>query len=190
MKESPREKLVAIRDRLDSRYRAGTHTAGKLIMEACEAMTALSSELSSVSVRFPLARCAEIAQDVAAEFYGVRAADLIGKGKHAAIVAARNVAMYLTRECARASTLSEIGAHFGGRHHSTVIYALKQVRDRRATNPGYARMLDSWVKEVQMAEVEAEKASLAVAMAKVAKGASAAEEAVKAVGLKPEREVA
>ncbi|WP_295625840.1 chromosomal replication initiator protein DnaA [uncultured Corynebacterium sp.] len=71
-----------------------------------------------------------------AEFYGLAVADLTGAGKTRPVSHARQVAMYLTRSLIDIS-LPAIGKVFGGRDHSTVLYAhrkiQKEIADKRAT---------------------------------------------------------
>ncbi len=64
------------------------------------------------------------------EFYSVRKADLLGKRRHKSISLPRQVSMYLAREHTRHS-LEEIGAHFGGRDHTTVMHAVRTVKARK-----------------------------------------------------------
>jgi len=63
---------------------------------------------------------------------------LIGKGRKMEIVIARQVAMYLCRDMVGAS-LANIGLHFGGRDHTTVIHACKTVKKKMKENPEFSR---------------------------------------------------
>ncbi|MCH8012283.1 MAG: chromosomal replication initiator protein DnaA [Candidatus Marinimicrobia bacterium] len=63
---------------------------------------------------------------------------LIGKGRKMEIVIARQVAMYLSRDMVGAS-LVNIGLHFGGRDHTTVIHACKTVKKKMKENPEFSR---------------------------------------------------
>jgi chromosomal replication initiator protein len=49
--------------------------------------------------------------------------------------------MYLARKRTHA-TLAEIAAGFGGRDHSTVMYAVKQVEARRLADVEFATLVD------------------------------------------------
>lgn len=70
---------------------------------------------------------AEIMSTVAA-FYGISQADLSGSSRVQAIAQARQIAMYLCREQTSLS-LPKIGQLFGGRDHSTVLYACNKIRE-------------------------------------------------------------
>lgn len=67
------------------------------------------------------------------EFYGVRLTDLQSKRRHRSITGPRQVCMYLARNHTRHS-LEEIGGHFGGRDHTTVMHSIKAVETRRLTD--------------------------------------------------------
>jgi chromosomal replication initiator protein len=52
--------------------------------------------------------------------------DLRGNRRTQEVAYARQIAMYLARELTETS-LPQFGARFGGRHHTTVIYAIDKV---------------------------------------------------------------
>ncbi|GAA2821851.1 chromosomal replication initiator protein DnaA [Saccharopolyspora taberi] len=68
---------------------------------------------------------------VTAEFFSVTIDDLCGPGKTKALAQARQIAMYLCRELTD-SSLPKIGQSFGGRDHTTVMYADKKIRKEMA----------------------------------------------------------
>ncbi|MBO7414786.1 MAG: chromosomal replication initiator protein DnaA [Fibrobacter sp.] len=55
---------------------------------------------------------------------------------------ARQVAMFLMRECSSIS-LQSIGSRFGGKDHSTVVHAIKSVKKEMETDPSFARLIES-----------------------------------------------
>jgi chromosomal replication initiator protein len=65
-------------------------------------------------------------------YYGVTIGELKGHKRTQRLVVPRQVAMYLCRELTDAS-LPAIGRGFGGRDHSTVIYAVQKVKDQVST---------------------------------------------------------
>jgi len=67
--------------------------------------------------------------DVVCRHYGVKVADLQGRRRTQSIALPRQVAMHLARSLTSLS-LEEIGGHFGGRDHSTVLYAIEKIRTR------------------------------------------------------------
>jgi chromosomal replication initiator protein len=69
-------------------------------------------------------------QKAVADFYKVRIADMYSKRRPANIARARQVAMYLAKELTNKS-FPEIGDAFGGRDHTTVMYAVKRIATLR-----------------------------------------------------------
>ena len=68
-------------------------------------------------------------QDQVAKYYMINISDLTGPKRIKEIALARQVAMYLVREL-MGTSLPTIGKEFGGRDHTTVIYAVKQISDK------------------------------------------------------------
>ena len=69
--------------------------------------------------------------DAVTKYYNVRTSDLQSKKRHKSIAFPRQVCMFLARKFTRYS-LEEIGGYFGGRDHTTVLYAVRTID--RATN--------------------------------------------------------
>lgn len=79
--------------------------------------------------------------DAVTAFYNVKLSDLQSKRRQKSIAAPRQLSMYLARHHTGFS-LEEIGGHFGGRDHTTVMHAVRVVTDRIAADPDYARHVD------------------------------------------------
>lgn len=62
-----------------------------------------------------------------ADYFGLTIEDLCGTSRGRQLVTARQIAMYLCRELTDLS-LPKIGAHFGGRDHTTVMHADRKIR--------------------------------------------------------------
>ena len=56
--------------------------------------------------------------------------------------------MYLSKQVTEAS-LSDIGKHFGGKDHATVIYACKQIEERRAKDETFNRMMENLLQKIK-----------------------------------------
>jgi len=82
----------------------------------------------------------DILETVARRF-GVRPEQLKGKGRSKEVALPRQVAMYLIREHTGAS-FPEIGQFFGGRDHTTVLYAVQKIQKERKKNPELAKTLE------------------------------------------------
>ena len=72
-----------------------------------------------------------------AEYYKVKVADILSKRRSRSIARPRQMAMALAKELTNHS-LPEIGDHFGGRDHTTVIHACKKVKDLILENHEFA----------------------------------------------------
>jgi chromosomal replication initiator protein len=77
-----------------------------------------------------------ITEAVAAR-YQVKISDLRSKRRARSVSMPRQIVMYLAREVTPLS-LDEIGDHFGGRDHSTVIYAIRKVQELVDSDPRVA----------------------------------------------------
>jgi chromosomal replication initiation ATPase DnaA len=65
--------------------------------------------------------------------FGVFPPDLKLRGGSKSVVFSRQVAMYLVKQLTSAS-LPKIGREFGGKHHTTVLSAIKKIEARRRTD--------------------------------------------------------
>jgi chromosomal replication initiator protein len=70
------------------------------------------------------------------EFFGVKQLELQSKRRQRSIALPRQVCMYLARKLTRFS-LEEIGGHFGGRDHTTVMHAVKTITDKCAVDSDF-----------------------------------------------------
>ncbi len=68
-----------------------------------------------------------------ADHYNVRLSDILSQRRNRAIARPRQVGMYLTKMLT-AKSLPEIGRHFGGRDHTTVLYAVRKIETLRAVD--------------------------------------------------------
>ena len=68
----------------------------------------------------------ETVQAEVARQFGLHVNDLRGNRRTQDVAYARHIAMYLSRDLTEAS-LPQIGARFGGRHHTTVIHAVDKI---------------------------------------------------------------
>jgi chromosomal replication initiator protein len=81
-------------------------------------------------------------QEIVARFYGRKVSDFAAKTWRKSTSLPRQVAIHLCRKHTDLS-LGEIGAHFGGRDHTTVLYALRRVEELLASRPSLQRDLDA-----------------------------------------------
>lgn len=84
-----------------------------------------------------------------AKAFNVKPADLKSKKKHKLYALPRQVGMYLARELTDMS-YPEIGASFGGKDHSTVIYGAKKIEKTMEHDHGLKSQVDAIRKEIRM----------------------------------------
>jgi len=70
-------------------------------------------------------------------YYDIRLADLLSKRRHKSISVPRQMCMWLARKHTRYS-LEEIGGYFGGRDHTTVLHAVRNIGTRKESDPNIA----------------------------------------------------
>ena len=102
---------------------ANAHFTGKsitieFVSDALRDLLALQDKLVTI----------ENIQKTVAEYYKVKVADLLSKRRSRSIARPRQMAMALAKELTNHS-LPEIGDHYGGRDHTTVIHACRKVKD-------------------------------------------------------------
>ncbi|WP_370914828.1 MULTISPECIES: chromosomal replication initiator protein DnaA [unclassified Corynebacterium] len=91
----------------------------------------MATAMSALSDIMPEAADVEITAttiiEVTADYFNISVKELCGTGKARPIARARQLAMYLCRELTDLS-LPKIGASFGGKDHTTVMYADRKIR--------------------------------------------------------------
>jgi chromosomal replication initiator protein len=80
--------------------------------------------------------------------FGVKAVDLQSKKRNRSIAHPRQVCMWLARRLTDHS-LVEIGGYFGGRDHTTVLYALEKIDRETHHDTQLKELLDSLVREIR-----------------------------------------
>lgn len=73
-------------------------------------------------------------QKIVSEYYKIRSSDLLSKKRSRTIARPRQIAMALAKELTTHS-LPEIGEAFGGRDHTTVLYATRKVVELKEQDP-------------------------------------------------------
>ncbi len=74
-------------------------------------------------------------------YYDIKLADLMSRRRTKSIALPRQVCMWLARRHTRFS-LEEIGGHFGGRDHTTVLHAIRTIEERRTSCQELGRAVD------------------------------------------------
>ncbi len=77
-------------------------------------------------------------QKTVADYFKIKVADMHAKSRTRSVARPRQIAMFITKELTRLS-LPEIGQSFGGRDHTTVLHACRQIATLRDAEPEIAR---------------------------------------------------
>ena len=100
----------------------------------------------------------EFIQETVSQHFRLSVADLKSHRRARSVTFPRQVAMYLSRTVADASFLS-IGEKFGGRDHSTVMYAVRTVEEKRNQDPNTGSLLRILENEIRHGVAEAPRGS-------------------------------
>ncbi|MDN5247503.1 MAG: chromosomal replication initiator protein DnaA [Candidatus Cardinium sp.] len=92
-----------------------------------------------VAQHHPTEATIDVLQQQIVAHYNISLDDLKGKSRKKEIVAARQVAMHLTKKYTTHS-LKSIGTYFGGRDHTTVIHAVQVIDNLLNKDPEYAQL--------------------------------------------------
>ena len=79
--------------------------------------------------------------------YQVKLSDLQSKRRTQTIALPRQVAMYLARKVTRHS-LEEIGGFFGGRDHTTVLYAVEKITKKIESEPEFSKLAQGFMERL------------------------------------------
>ncbi|HEX3017518.1 MAG TPA: chromosomal replication initiator protein DnaA [Caproicibacter sp.] len=86
--------------------------------------------------------------DEVARTFGTTVEDIRSSKRSANISSARQVAMYVVREITQ-MPMAGIGQEFGGRDHSTVVYAIQQVEKNAAKDPKTKATVEDIIKNIR-----------------------------------------
>lgn len=131
-------------------------------LEACMIRLGAYSSLSGKDITVEMARdvlkdiidddervlSIESIQKTVCEYYGLKPQDIKAKKRSRDIAFPRQVAMYISKALTD-SSLSDIGKHFGGKDHSTVIHACRQIETKRKNDEDFNRKLEYLIKKIK-----------------------------------------
>ncbi len=83
----------------------------------------------------------ETIQKHVANYFHLKVPEIKSKNNSKQIALPRQVAMYLCKQLTDAS-LPEIGKRFGGKHHSTVIHAIRKIENKRDREPDFDKTVN------------------------------------------------
>ncbi|TMV10673.1 chromosomal replication initiator protein DnaA [Arenibacterium halophilum] len=82
------------------------------------------------------------------EYYNIRLADIIGPKRLRSFARPRQVAMYLCKQLTSRS-LPEIGRHFGGRDHTTVMHGVRRIEELRVSDGQIAEDVENLRRQLE-----------------------------------------
>ena len=134
----PNEVAYFIAQRMQSNVRELEGALRRVIANAMFTGRAVTIDLTKEALRDLLALqerlvTIENIQRTVAQYFKIRVIDLTSKKRNRSIAQPRHVAMALAKELTNHS-LPEIGDAFGGRDHTTVLYACRKIADLRKHN--------------------------------------------------------
>jgi chromosomal replication initiator protein len=146
-REIPDDVACLLAERIDSNIRELEGAVTKLIGFAGVACLPVSCDLAREALRdiFETRKGQPSMEDIltlVCERFDVKISELQSKKRTNAIAYPRQIAMYLARQITRHS-LEEIGGFFGGRDHSTVIYAVEKIAQLATENAECRQALDA-----------------------------------------------
>jgi chromosomal replication initiator protein len=148
-REIPDDVARLLSERIDSNIRELEGAVTKLIGYANVTGATITVELAREVLRDLFARrkgdpSMEDIIQVVTEHFGVKMSELQSRKRTNAIAHPRQIAMYIARQITRHS-LEEIGGYFGGRDHSTVLYAVQKVGDQASKDAAYQELIDGFL---------------------------------------------
>jgi len=86
-------------------------------------------------------------EEAVAERFHIKISEMRSRRRSKTLVYPRQIAMYLCRELTN-SSFPEIGRHFGGKDHTTIIHACKQVSKAKETDATLSSTLESLKEQI------------------------------------------
>ena len=152
--EIPEEVLSYIANRVHSNIRELEGALNRVIAVASLSRRSISVEIAEEALKdivgSPRQRqvTIEMIQNVVANHYSIKVADMRSKKRTRAVTFPRQIAMYLARELTD-SSLPRIGEEFGGRDHTTVLHAYEKIQRMLQKNPSLQKEINQLVQELR-----------------------------------------
>jgi len=87
-------------------------------------------------------------QKVVSDHFALKVTDMKARKRTKEIALPRQIAMYLSKQLTSLS-LNDIGKNFGGKDHATVIYACKQIEDKRTKDEVLNRLSENLIRKLK-----------------------------------------
>ncbi|NLJ26051.1 MAG: chromosomal replication initiator protein DnaA [Firmicutes bacterium] len=152
--EIPEEVLSYIANRVHSNIRELEGALNRVIAVASLSRRDISVEIAEEALKDIVGshRQRQITidsiQNVVANHYSIKVAEMRSKKRTRAVTFPRQVAMYLARDLTDAS-LPRIGEEFGGRDHTTVLHAYDKIQRMLQKNPSLQKEINELAQELR-----------------------------------------
>ena len=123
IRSNVRELEGALKRVIANAYFTGNKITLDFVQEALKDLFAVQEKLISI----------ENIIKIVSEYYKIKVSELLSKRRSRSVARPRQIAMALCKELTNHS-LPEIGDAFGGRDHTTVLHACRQIKQLRTTN--------------------------------------------------------
>jgi chromosomal replication initiator protein len=87
----------------------------------------------------------EAIREYVAQKYNIKVEDLVSKSNKHGIAHPRQIAMFVCKRITK-NALNDIGANFGGKHHSTVLHSIKKIEKAMANDIEFSKEVNSILK--------------------------------------------
>jgi chromosomal replication initiator protein len=94
----------------------------------------------------------DLIQKVVASEFNLDFKDMRSKKRTDAIAFPRQIAMYLARNMTDEFSTTEIGDAFGGRDHTTVMYAVEKIKEKTVSDPYFNAKINEIMKKIRSSE--------------------------------------
>lgn len=88
-------------------------------------------------------------QKTVAEYFDLRISDMRGRSRQRQVAYPRQLAMYLCKQLIPTLTLSEVGEAFGGKDHTTVLYASQKISAEKEKDEDTRQLLSEFEKTIR-----------------------------------------
>ena len=90
----------------------------------------------------------DIIQEIAAKYFNITKEAIVSKKRNDSIVLPRQVSIYICRELTHLS-ISDIGRKFGGRDHTTIMYAYNKINEKIKEDPYFSALVNKIINEIK-----------------------------------------
>lgn len=91
----------------------------------------------------------DLIQRIVSDHFGIKLLELKARKRTKEVALPRQIAMYLTKQLTNLS-LNDIGKNFGGKDHATVLYACRQIDDKRTKDETFNRLIESFIRKLKV----------------------------------------